>query len=282
MNNENEIIGRILRNFRKSPLHRNEFFHSDSEIFTLDGKDYLISADGYSDEDHFRLDDPFILGSNLAACTLSDIYACGGKPLFYCNSLNCDPDWSADYIDTLSKGIASVIEKSGAGFLGGDLGSYGKWNFTGIVIGEAERIVTRKGAKPGDLLYLTGEIGGGNFEAVSVLSSGNGSAAEFFHKNRVKFPVRMKEAELVSKYANCCIDSSDGLFRSLDIISEINECGYAVSGIPYFSPGELWAKGAGIPKEALMFGECGEYELLFAVSPENEKILLEESRTYIH
>ncbi len=277
MNNESEIISKILRNFRKSPLHKNEFFQSDSEIIRLGDKDYLISVDGYSDEDHFRLDDPYILGINFAACTLSDIFACGGRPLLFCNSLNCESNWSADFIDAVSKGISTVLEKCNTGFIGGDLGYYGNWNFTGVVIGEAEKIVTRKGAFTGDLLYLTGETGSGNFEAVSVLNKTVSESEDLFKNNPVVFPIRLREAALVSKYASSCIDTSDGLFKSLEIISEINGCGFRVLDIPYFAPGVEWTKRTGLPKECLMFGECGEYELLFTVNPANEKNLLLEA-----
>jgi len=277
MNTESDLIKMILKNFRKSPCHRNEFFHSDSEIITLGSRDYLISTDTYSDEDHFRMDDPYKLGMNLAACTLSDIFACGGRPLFFCNSLSCESSWEKEYIDRLAKGIAAILDKCETGFIGGDFGYSPDWNFTGIVIGEAEKIVTRKGACPGDLIYLTGVIGSGNFEAASVLGRLDGKSGDFFSKHPVYFPVRMKEAMLISKYAAACIDTSDGLFRSLNIISEINNCGFEIYNVPYFEPGVQWTKTTGLPTECLMFGECGEYELLFTVSPDVEEDLLKDS-----
>lgn len=277
MNSENEIIKTILKNFRKSPLHKNEFFQSDSEIITLGGTDYLISVDSYSDEDHFRLNDPYTLGMNLAACTLSDIFACGGRPLFFCNSLTCVSSWSVDYIDNLSKGISYVLNKCGASFIGGDFGQSSNWNFTGVVIGQSERIVTRKGASPGDLLYTTGEIGKGNFEAASVLNKLGNVTHDLFKNNPVIFPVRLMESHLVSKYASSCIDTSDGLFKSLSIISEVNNSGFEISDPPYFLQGVEWTKSVGLPVECLMFGECGEYELLFTVHPENEEPLLKDA-----
>lgn len=278
MNNENEIIKSILKNFRKSPLHQNEFFHSDSEIIKLGGNDYLISVDGYSDEDHFRLDNPFNLGVNLAVCTLSDIFACGGKPILFCNSINSQESWGMEYLDSLSKGISSVLEKCNTGFIGGDFGYAEKWNFSGVVIGQAKRIVSRKGAMQGDIIYLTGEIGNGNYEAAYCLNNNENKANNIFDKHPVIFPLRLKEAPLVSEYASSCIDTSDGLFKSLLILSEINNCGFQVSDIPYSSISVEYAKCAGIFKECLMFGECGEYELLFTVNPDNENKLLNAAR----
>jgi thiamine-monophosphate kinase len=277
MNNENEIIKVILRNFRKSAHHKNEFFQSDSEIIRLGSQDYLISVDSYSDEDHFRLNNPYTLGMNLAVCTLSDIFACGGKPLFFCNSLNSESSWNIDYIDSISKGISFILEKCETGFIGGDFGYCGNWNFTGVVIGESDRIVKRKGASYGDLIYLTGEIGSGNFEAASVLGKLSCGLDDLFKKHPVVFLLRIKEAALISKYASSCIDTSDGLFKSLNIISEINECGFNISNIPYFPAGIEWTNSIGLPKECLIFGECGEYELLFTINPANEKKLLKDA-----
>ena len=277
METEDQVIKQILKNFGKSNLHKNEFFESDSEIIQLGEKNYLITVDNYSDEDHFRIENPFNLGTNLAACTLSDIFACGGRPLFFCNSLSKQDNWNLQYIDQLSKGISNVLIRCDAGFVGGDIGISEKWNFTGIVIGESEKIITRKGARPGDSVFLTGDIGRGNFESASQLSKLSSGLDLLFEDNPVLFPIRIKESRLVSKFANCCIDTSDGLLKSLNIISEINTTGFIVSDIPYFSPGKILTEKLKLPEEILMFGETGEYELLFTVSPDNESRLLQDA-----
>jgi thiamine-monophosphate kinase len=278
MNSETEIIASLLKNFEKSSLHKNEFFHSDSEIINIGNHDYLISIDSYSDEDHFRLNDPFTLGMNLASCTLSDIFACGGKPLFFCNSLNAENEWSTDYINSISKGVSGILKRCGAAFIGGDFGFCGNWNYTGVVIGQSQRIVTRKGALPDDIIYLTGEIGPGNFEAASVLTGTGSKENDIFDRTPVIFPLRLDAASLISKYATSCIDTSDGLLRSLSIISQINNCGFNISHIPYFQSGLEWAKKMQMPKECLAFGECGEYELLFTVKAADENELLRDAR----
>ena len=277
MNAEYKLINQILKNFKRSVFHGNEFFSSDSEIIELAGKKYLITVDGYSDEDHFRIDDPLRLGKNLTACTLSDIFACGGRPVFFCNSLTAAHSWNDEYVNNLAKGIAEVLNECGAGFIGGDMGFCDRWNFTGIAIGESEKIVTREGAEPGSSIYITGKIGSGNFEAASRLLEGGKGLEELFPNNPVSFPVRMKEAGLVSKFAKCCIDTSDGLFRSLKILSEINNTGFIINNIPWYGPAMDLTKILKLPVEILIFGESGEYELLFAVDEEKEKEMLKEA-----
>ncbi|MEN8194182.1 MAG: AIR synthase related protein [Bacteroidota bacterium] len=279
MNTENQIISEILKNFKKSPLHKNNFFESDCEVIRLGNNDYLFTIDSYSEEDHFRVNDPYTLGVNLAVCTISDIFACGGRPIFFSNSLTKEESWNLDYVNSLSKGIASILEKCGIGFIGGDIGFSDRWNFTGIVIGETDKLIKRTGVKLNDSIYVTGEIGNGNFEAASRLIKQGPELDLLFKRNKVKFPLREKESQLISKYANACIDTSDGLFKSLNILSEVNNTGFIISGIPYSSIGIDLVKLLSLPSETLMFGESGEYELLFTVSPNNEEKLVVEAES---
>ena len=278
MNTEEQIIKTILQNFKKSDLHINQFFHSDSEIIRIGTNDYLFTMDSYSDEDHFRTDNPYILGRNLAVCTLSDIFACGGKALFFGNSLTKSESWSLEYIDLLSKGISDVLSECNVHFIGGDIGSAENWNFTGTAIGFSDKIITRKGAYTGDKIYLTGEIGNGNFEAASLLNKINSGMDQLFAKFPVQFPIRITESELISEFATSCIDTSDGLLKSLRIISEINSIGFIIQNIPYSEAGLILTSGLNLPPEILLLGECGEYELLFTISPENESDLLSKAQ----
>lgn len=276
MDLENQIIRTILGNFKKSPFHKNNFFESDAEIIQIGSQNILLTVDSFSEEDNFRTDDPYILGMNLAACTISDIFACGAKPLFFSNSLTKSTEWDIDYIDLLSKGISEILDKCDTGFVGGDLGSSAKWNYTGVCIGFSEKFVTRKGAREGDRIYITGEIGNGNFEAASRLFVENQNLREFFQNNIIKFPLRIKESEIVSKYASSSIDTSDGLFKSLSIIAEVNDVGFMISDIPYHQHCLQLTSIFDLPEEMLMFGESGEYELMFTIPKAIEEEFLHD------
>jgi thiamine-monophosphate kinase len=277
MNIEKNMISGILKNFKKSSLHQNNFFEADSEVIKLSDESYLVTVDSYSDEDHFRKNDPYLLGANLAACTLSDIFACGGIPMFFCNSIAVERAWDESFIDQFAKGISSVLQECNTTFIGGDIGMSARWNYTGVAIGKADRIVTRKGANVGDAIYITGEIGRGNFEAAANIFGNLPELKELFMMNPVHFPVRMSEAALISKYASSCIDTSDGLMRSLKIISEINNTGFEINNIPYCELCILLTQLLDIPKEILMLSESGEYELLFTVPRQSECQMMKEA-----
>jgi thiamine-monophosphate kinase len=280
MNTERELILRIARSMPPTTKHINDVFHSDSEIIDIGGSRYLFTIDSYTDEDHFRTDDPYLLGRNLCVCTISDILASGGTLLFFAHSVTVPENWDIEYVGMLSDGISDVIKSCQGFFAGGDLGSSSHWNFTGVAFGEAERIVTRKGARPGDLVYVSGPVGAGNFEAAFHFCGGNPELSELFDNHRVEFPLRIAESKLMSEYASACIDTSDGLLNALITLADINAIGFAVTSVPYYPPGVTLTDLLGLPVELLMAGECGEYELLFTVPPEREQDMVREAQNH--
>ena len=278
MNYENEIISSILGNMPVTDKHLSKFFESDSEVIEIEGGKFLFSIDTFSDEDYFNTNDPYLLGKNLAIATITDIFASGGKLLFFSSSLTISGKWSKEYISELSRGLGDTIKSCGAFFAGGDLGVSDNWSFTGVAFGKSSKEISRRGCKPGDRIYLTGEIGSGNFQAAFSVINDNNLKKE---PSRHELFLRPKEAEMISEFANTCIDTSDGLIKSLQIISEINETGFEVSNIPYYSEAVNFTQLMGLNKELLLTGECGEYELLFTIdsskADEFEKIISEDS-----
>jgi thiamine-monophosphate kinase len=273
--NEKDIIGLFLGALPAQSERIHPFFFSDAEAIEINGTRMLFTIDSFDSEDHFRTDDPRLLGRNLAACTISDILACGGSLSYFGHSVTIADDWDEQYIRAFSEGNAGVVAECGGRFAGGDLGRSPRWHYTGVALGVADRTLTRHGAKPGDRLFVTGEIGAGNFEAASILADTVPAVAAILYRNRIAYPLRLRESALIARFANACIDTSDGLLNALTTLSEVNGTGYVVEKIPYFEPGRLLVESLGLPIELLMAGECGEYELLCAVSPDREAAFLD-------
>ncbi|MBN2520498.1 MAG: hypothetical protein JXB17_08340 [Bacteroidales bacterium] len=267
MNKEKEIISLIAGLLPRSNGQLNNLFESDSEIVMFGDQKLLFTVDEYSAEDQFRDNDPYILGWNLTVATLSDIFACGGIPKYYAHCLNVqDAEWDKEYIKLFSKGIADVLNEIQTSFIGGDFGTAKEWHYTGIAIGETDVPVTRKGAKPGDIILMTGKIGLGNFEAALNIYSQKPLYKNLLKGYKNKLAIRFKESKLLSEYATSCIDSSDGLLNSLIILSEINKTGFELTNTPYITGGLVACKLLSKPKEFLLIGECGEYELVFTIN----------------
>ena len=242
-----EIINKIMP---KSSLQVNKLFETDSEVMELKHENgyLLFSTDEFSAEDMLVEWDAFALGYNIAVASLSDIYASGGVPKYYAQSLTINDMFTPKYLRDFHKGVASVLKQADVAFIGGDFGRSPLWRCASSSIGFAEKILKRSGAKIGDSIYITGEIGVGNMQAMNI-------------KNR--FTLRNIEAEVIRQFATSCIDTSDGVWNAINLIADQSKVGYELRDLPYDALGLLIAENMGYPKEMLFFCEGGEFELLF-------------------
>ena len=277
MSKETEMIEAIHKHMPRSVSQLNKLFEADSEIVDFHGKSLVYNIDDFSQEDLFRIEDPYVLGWNMAIGSISDILASGGKPKYYAHSLVIHNSWTKDYVEKLSLGVASVLTEVGAAFIGGDFGISKAWRYTGSVIGDLEGSpMLRSGAKVGDGIFITGPIGRGNVEAAIVLYAEKRLVKHITRRWKNAFPLRSKEAEVIKRHSCCCIDTSDGVFNALNAISEMSKTGFMVGSLPYMKSGLLLARALNVPKEMLFLGECGEYELLFTLSKAAEDEFLNE------
>lgn len=275
MSKEQEIIKSVLKFLPRSKNHLNEFFESDAEIISHHEKKLLFSLDEFSEEDYFRDHDPYTLGWNVCVCTISDILASGGNPEYFAHSMVIEPHkWDTTYLELFSRGIGDALKETGCSFISGDTGTAEKWHYTGVVIGETENPITRKGSLEDELIYISGPVGAGNLEAALKIYSNHRLLGKILKKYQHKFPIRQNESQLLKQYASSCIDTSDGILNALNTLSEINNIGYNIEDIPYLKDAAAACKLLGKPKSLLFLGECGEYELLFTIKKTDEQSFL--------
>ena len=266
MNDEKHIIKLLAQHLPRCKDQLNKLFESDSEIVPFPSSRMLFSIDEFSAEDHFREDDPFLLGWNLAIATISNIYASGGIPLYYAHSIVIEKGtWNNDYYEEISKGIAAVLRETNTSFIGGDFGIAQQWHYTGVVIGTAENPIMRTGTKPGEIICMTGKAGAGNIEAALKHFHSQRSIQEIRNNYKMSFIPRVKESVLINQYATTCIDSSDGIVYALLTIADLNQVGFKLNEPSYIQEGETLCNKLSIPRVLLLLGECGEYELIFTI-----------------
>jgi len=282
MAREKEIIQQILNKIPRGKGHLTNFFESDAELIDFSGVKILFTTDEFSKEDLFRDDDPFTLGWNVVVCTMSDILASGGTPRFYAHSMQVSTSWSTKYIGDFSTGISSALKSAGGVFIGGDFGVADSWHYTGICLGEPIKHLSRKGALPGDIIFMTGEVGAGNLEAALSIYADNRSVQELSNKYKTSFKLRLNESALINQFATSCIDTSDGVLNALNSIADINKVGYEVSDLPYLTESLLACQLFSKPPTLFFMGECGEYELLFTIKKRDIKefLLQAEDRNF--
>ncbi|MFA4905622.1 MAG: thiamine-phosphate kinase [Candidatus Margulisiibacteriota bacterium] len=226
----------------------------DAAVLKAKGKYQLITTDTFIENVHFTLKRTsfFELGRKVMAANISDIAAMGGYPTHAVVTVGLPKRLSVDQVRQLYNGIDSLARKYKIDIVGGDTVASPKAVVISItLLGEVEkeRLLTRSGAKPGDLILATGAFGG--------------PAAKKFDNRKLKIENRLNEARLISKSrrATSMIDSSDGLVRSV-----LELCKASRTGARIYEDLVPIAKGASL-KQALFGGE--EYELVFTAPKKN-------------
>lgn len=266
MNYEKSLIKKIRELYEYDGNQVNRCFESDSEIIR-DGDGFLLfSIDEFSAEDCFPDTDPVKLGSIIANASLTDIYASGGTPLWILHSLTVSPDWDEKFILALNSSMSREYRRLGISMIGGDISADITWRINTSVTGRTSKILTRKGAKPDDTLYLSGKAGGCN------LSGAASNLKIPFADRLVDFSITVDTAQisLIHRFASSCIDTSDGLLQALLTISETGGHGFHLNTVPLVRSAAMIEKISGLSRYLLISGEAGEYVFLFSISPDRK------------
>jgi thiamine-monophosphate kinase len=188
---------------------------------------------------HFRLD--WIswrdLGYRAAAVNLSDLAASGAEPEGLVVSLAAPSETAVADVVELYEGIGEV----GVPVIGGDTSASDQLILSVTALGRSERVPGRAGARPGDVLVVTGPLGA--------------AGAAFREHRYVRPPVRLDEGRRLAASASALTDISDGLAQDAAHIATRSGCRLVVDlgRVPL-------VEGATV--DDLGFGE--DYELLAA------------------
>jgi thiamine-monophosphate kinase len=171
------------------------------------------------------------------------------------------PDWTDD-LARLADGIGEAARIGGCPIIGGDLTRSALLHCTFTVIGAASRPVPRSGARAGDLLFVTGLLGG---PAAALRALNQGTILNAAYRERLARPTaRVREGIWAAAHgATAMIDISDGLVSDAEHMAAASHVHLTIDleSLPVM-------RGCD-PVEAARSGE--EYELLFAAPPNLDK-----------
>lgn len=253
------------------------------------GQKKLIAAtcDVLVEDIHFRMKwcTPEQLGYKSMAVNLSDLAAMGKcSPKYALIGLALTAKTPVSFIKGLYKGMRKAADKYGLIIAGGDTVS----SKSGIVIsvsliGEISKkdILTRSGARPGDLIAVSGSFGDSG-AGLEILKSGRKPKARW-QKNLVRRhllpePRLALAAKLTeSRAVTSMIDSSDGLAASLKFITESSGAGAEVDWdrVPFSKDILRFSRDIDLLRR-LALGGGEEYELVFTVKPGKAEVLLKK------
>jgi thiamine-monophosphate kinase len=279
---EDELIERIARRLaagrgRRSPALRLGIGDDAAILRPGAGDDWLLSTDFSLENVHFRLDThpPQSIGYRALARAASDLAAMGAHPEFFLLSLSLPLPRTGPWLDRMLAGMARAARRLRLQLIGGDTTRWPNVAIAMTVIGRAarDRAVRRDGARPGDLLYVSGRLGAAAL-GLALISGRIGRRATpgLAHARLLRphlYPaipldlgIHLAEARL----ASAMIDLSDGLSTDLGRLARASHVGARVLAdrLPAVRvPPALARLGLDPLKLALDGGE--DYALLFTV-----------------
>jgi thiamine-monophosphate kinase len=219
------------------------------------GLDYVFTTDFTIEDRHFTLATHTAadVGMKALVRSLSDLAAMGAEPVFCTVSLALPASLAAEWIRDFYGGLTQAAGEYNIAISGGDLAQSEKITVDVMCCGSVPqgRALLRSGARPGDLIYVTGELGG----SCLGLEQKRGSAWERHKRPQARIAV----GQVLIKLASAAMDLSDGL--SLDLRRLCDESKVGAEILPTLPI----AEGATL-HHALHGGE--DYELLFCARPE--------------
>ncbi len=223
------------------------------------GEFLLLKTDAMVAGVHFLPETPVqAVGWKAVARVMSDFAAMGGKPRYFLVTLAVPPETPLEWMEDLYRGIGRCLQAHHAVLAGGETSRVPEGSAAVISIAATgsvarEHLTLRSTAKPGDMLLVTGTLGG-----------------SFQTGKHLDFTPRLKEADwLVSKYKpTAMMDISDGLAKDLPRMADSSGCGFVLER------GALPVTAGCDSAQALNDGE--DFELLLAMEPAKLQGLTED------
>ena len=178
------------------------------------GHELLVTTDFSIEKVHFRRDwhRPELVGRRCLTRGLSDIAAMGGEPRAVFLSLAVASDVPQKWVDRFLKGVLELAEEFKVPLAGGDTAqSAGGIQADIVVVGSVPKgkAVLRSGAKAGEQIYVTGELGGAA-AALARLAESKSVGAEYFRHFHPLARVAVGQRLRQGGVASAMIDLSDG------------------------------------------------------------------------
>ncbi|OPY28228.1 MAG: thiamine monophosphate kinase [Methanocella sp. PtaU1.Bin125] len=268
-------IGEIGLIKRIGGILRSEYLGDDCAVLDV-GPEYLVVT---IDMLHRVTDFPREMsgediGWMSVAVSLSDVAGMGARPLGVVAAMGVPGDTDVAFVEDIARGMDRCARTYGTEIVGGDTDQHQELTMVTAALGlvRKDAVKRRSGAKPGDLLCVTGYLGT-PAAAYKVLIEGREASTEDRQVLVRKFfrpEPRLGEGMLLSDYpgVTAMMDVSDGLGKSVYELSAASKVGFLVYAdrLPVMDAARRIARDhTELLDMAICFG--GEFELLFTVDP---------------
>ncbi len=208
------------------------------------------------------------VGRKAIAVNLSDLAAMGAAPRGVLIAIAAPPSTDVAWVDDFYDGVASICAEHGVDVLGGDLSRGPNITIAVTALGSAPRgkLVKRDGAKPGDLVCVTGTLG----DAAAGLEKLRAGAPidDPLVKRQIDPTPRVAAGIALAGVAHAMIDVSDGFLADLGHVLDASHVGARIEVAKLPMSDAFRASGLDTRRLALAGGE--DFELLFAIDAADE------------
>ena len=266
--NEFELIARLTKNL---PTNESVVAGAGDDCAVLDlgvpGKLILFKTDAVVEGFHFtRETPPEKIGRKALARALSDIAAMAGTPTAALVTIGLPKDFDAEFAAKIYGGLNVLAEKNGVAIVGGETTTNPERILISIaLLGTVPhgKQILRGGAKVGDAIFVTGELGGS------------------LAGKHLEFEPRLAEARWLAEHfsVHALMDVSDGLAGDLNHILTASKVGAAIlkSALPVSRAAKIRARENSTAKPAALAAltDGEDFELLFTIASKDAVKLLD-------
>lgn len=242
------------------------------------GEDLVVTLDTLVEGIHFLADDPpDLLARKALRVNLSDLASMGATGIGYLLSTAWSPRIDNAWIESFAAGLAADQGEFAVLLLGGDtVRTPGLLTLSITAFGSVPtgRALTRSGARPGDLLYVSGCIGDGGLGLLS--RRGDLRFLSLEEQAHLEQAYRLPQPRLalggaLIEFASACLDVSDGLLADVAHLAEESGLQATIEGarVP-LSSAATSAIAAEPDLFALALSGGDDYELAFALPPQHQ------------
>ena len=263
----------------------------DAAVVRVPGGRAVLSTDLLVEGTHFSLGyfRPEEVGGRTLSANLSDLAAMGADPVCYLVALAAPPGTPVATVDAIFRGMATAARPSGIRLMGGDTCRGERLTLCLTVVGAVGRgkPVSRAGARPGDLLYVTGSPGWSRL-GLALLRGGRPSRPSGWRREAMRAHLRpearWREGEAAARCGAVAamIDVSDGILTDLSHLLERDGLGavLAEESFPVSRSFRTASTSLGVDPLDAFLGGGEDYELLMAVRPARRASFLRASRSF--
>ncbi|MFY8075682.1 MAG: thiamine-phosphate kinase [Sphingorhabdus lacus] len=243
----------------------------DCAVINLGSDTLILTHDMMAEDVHWLSSaDPADVAWKLVASNLSDLAAKGARPLgVLLGFMLGDDSWDRKF----AAGLQTALVHFDVPLLGGDTvtnrGDKRALGLTAIGAATCTPVPSRSGARPGDLIYVTGTLGDAlaGFELIEAGFDEVGPLAIAYNRPEP----RLCEGQRLAPMVHAMMDVSDGLLLDTERLASASKVEIAIdlARIP-LSPTYISYRGDALESRMQAASWGDDYQLLFAVSPEIE------------